>query len=172
MRDPQAEENMGGPPSAQLAERRGSPRLPFSVVVGITEQETGVRMEARVADIGRQGCYVDCMHVFRPGTPVGLKIQHRGREFEATATVVFSLIGVGMGLRFVNMTEPMETTLDKWLDEGGEAAGPEHSAEGSQEGRTNPQIERQVLRRLMELMIRKGLLNAHEGAELLHELQK
>jgi PilZ domain len=79
----------------------------------------GVRLNARTSDISRTGCYIDTLNPVPQGSQVRVRITHRQEVFEAVASVVYVSAGLGMGIRFTQITAQQQATLDKWLDESG-----------------------------------------------------
>src|ERR1700733_6750993 len=83
-------------------ERRHNLRFPFSASVEVTEPKSGARIAGRTSDLGLGGCYVDAISPFPVGTNALLKIKRDTETFEAQVRVVYSQLGMGMGLAFVS----------------------------------------------------------------------
>jgi hypothetical protein len=98
-------------------ERRSHPRFPFTAAVQAVDCSHRSVLNARIADIGRGGCYIDAFSPFPLKTNVRLRITREKRAFEAQAKVVFSKIGMGMGLEFTGVEPTQLDVLDKWIGE-------------------------------------------------------
>jgi hypothetical protein len=152
-------------------DRRRSERFPFSAVAEVVDTDSHTRINARVSDISRHGCYLDVINVFAAGTIVQLSIQHASLQLDVTATVVYSLPGMGMGLAFKPLSGPMESVLRRWVSGVEvEPAIEEDAPEASQPNQDYRRLERHILGRLIGLMMQKNMLTNDEGTELLDEL--
>ena len=132
-------------------------------------------MNARTSDLGKGGCYVDTFSPFPMKTGVKLRITKEKVSFEAEATVVYSKIGMGMGLAFTFIDPQQMGVLEKWLGE----------LSGSAPMRVvcNPRAPRSarpmavtakepgyVLNDLIVALMRKGTLSEEEGRTMLLRL--
>jgi hypothetical protein len=97
------------------SERRRHPRFPLTASVDIIEPKSGARLTARTGDLGLGGCYVDCINSFSAGAEVLVRIKRDEELFETQAKVIFSQIGMGMGLAFVSTVPTHVQLLQKWL---------------------------------------------------------
>lgn len=96
-------------------ERRRSPRFPFIAAAEIHEQNNGSELSGRVSDISAEGCYVDTINPLPGGTTVRVKIFNGTQSFEAAATVAYSLMNLGMGLSFGEVTPSSRHVLREWV---------------------------------------------------------
>ena len=96
-------------------ERRRSPRFAFIAAAEIHEENNGSQLSARVSDISATGCYVDTINPLPGGTAVRVKIFNETQSFEAAATVAYSLMHLGMGLSFGEVTPSSLDVLREWL---------------------------------------------------------
>lgn len=96
-------------------ERRRSPRFPLIAAAEIHEESTGSQLSGCVSDISATGCYVDTINPLPGGTPVCVKIFNQAQSFEAAATVAYSLMNLGMGLSFGEVTPSSRAVLREWL---------------------------------------------------------
>ena len=55
-------------------ERRRSPRRIFIASAELYEEQSDVRVASRVSELSLNGCYLDMMNPFPPGTMIHLKI--------------------------------------------------------------------------------------------------
>ncbi|HVB56169.1 MAG TPA: PilZ domain-containing protein [Candidatus Acidoferrales bacterium] len=155
-------------------ERRGSPRYPFTATCEAVETRSGVRVAGRMSDIGRGGCYIDTIGPLPVGSDVTLRVNRDNESFKTTAKVVFSQMGMGMGLAFTNGAPEQLWILEKWLgDLSGEMpslpSSPEHE-EPESATRIPAQDPVFVVNELILLLIRKGVVSEEEGKALLQKL--
>jgi hypothetical protein len=111
-------------PSVTLAgaDRRTHPRYEFSAAVEVVAAESGERIETRVRDLSRQGCYVDTNNALPLGTVTEVRIAKGAQLFEARARVVYSRATKGMGLVFTAIEPEPLLTLETWLAESRETS--------------------------------------------------
>jgi hypothetical protein len=95
-------------------DRRTDPRYKFTGIAEVVAQ-SGVRLKGEIGDIGRRGCYVESGTPFPLQTIVKVRIAKGNESFEATARVVFSLAGKGMGLLFTAVDSSNQDVLSAWL---------------------------------------------------------
>jgi len=69
----------------------------------------------RTSDLGLGGCYVDTLSPFPVGTEAKIRILREKETFEAQVKVVYSLIGMGMGLAFVSAQAKQIRLFQRWL---------------------------------------------------------
>jgi hypothetical protein len=158
--------------AAEPAKVRTSPRYSFSPEVEAVDLEGHNRICARLSDIAKNGCYVDTINPFAAKAKVHLTITKDNQSFKTKADVVYSQIGMGMGLFFTE-TEPGHINLlAKWLCElSGEPSTDycEPPAAALQPG--DDQL-REVLSDLLTLLRRKKILDEFEGLAMLQKLCK
>jgi hypothetical protein len=98
-------------------ERRNSPRYAMVLAAEVVELPRGARMLARTSDISRSGCYVDTLNPVPQGSRVRIRFTHHQEEFEAIGSVVYVSQGLGMGIKFSDVSPEEQTRLDRWLEE-------------------------------------------------------
>ena len=98
--------------SSQNSAERRCPRYPCSSYVEALDVQTDMRIAGRVSDIAKGGCYVDTINPFAAKANVALTITKNEQSFKSSAEVVYSKIGMGMGLMFTS-AEP-GSTFDCW----------------------------------------------------------
>ena len=96
-------------------ERRRAPRFPFIASAEILAEKAATRLAARISDISATGCYVDTINPLVDGTTVRLKSLTEAHVFEAPATVVYSHVHLGMGLKFGEVLPNSQDVLQNWL---------------------------------------------------------
>ncbi len=110
--------------AAAPVEKRSCPRYPFSTAVEAIDIQADTRIVGRLSDISRNGCYVDTINPFAKDAAVSLTITRDLHSFKSQAKVVYSKIGMGMGLLFTTAEPEQLRVLGSWLDElsGGKVA--------------------------------------------------
>jgi len=161
------------------AERRTSPRYPFSAAAEIVEVRSKAGVTGRSSDIGFGGCYVDTISPFPVGAVVSVQLEHNQRRFEAGAVVTYALASMGMGISFTEIKPEHLAILQAWVAEltGKPLAIPE-PPQISEAPATPPEGDplatisnlRQVMNEFINLMIRKKIITENEGAGLLRQL--
>jgi hypothetical protein len=148
----------GQPPPAPVdpVEKRSCPRYPFSPAVEAIDLQADIRIMGRLSDISRNGCYVDTSNPFAKDAPVTLTISRDNQSFRTRAKVVYSKMGMGMGLLFTTAEPDQLRVLGSWLNElsGGKADGEEQSNLFQQPGAstsTDPEL-RKIVSELIALL--------------------
>ncbi len=96
--------------AAPSATQRAHPRYQFTATAEALDAQHRLRMNARTSDLGKGGCYVDTFSPFPMKTGVKLRITKEKISFEAEATVVYSKIGMGMGMGW----RSLPSTRSRW----------------------------------------------------------
>lgn len=96
-------------------ERRRNPRYPFIADVEIVELESGVTMTAHTSDFSRGGCYVDMFSPLPEDTVVKLRLTKWQQTLETQAKVVYSSVGMGMGLMFGAFDAAQRAVVESWI---------------------------------------------------------
>jgi hypothetical protein len=154
-------------------ERRHNLRFPFTASIEAIESKSGARVTGRTSDLSLGGCYVDALSPFPVGTLATIKITRENESFEAQAKIVYSQIGMGMGIAFVSAQPKQVRLFQRWLLEisGKELPLPEPSAEQPEPVVSAPgEKKNYVLSELLITLMRKGVLTETEGKELLKKL--
>jgi hypothetical protein len=100
-----------------LAERRSSPRGPFTAGVTAVEPASQTEIEAHTTDLSLGGCYIDTMNPFPTGTEMNLRLTKNGKSFHTKARVTYCQSGVGMGLLFTEIAPAQRPVLERWFSE-------------------------------------------------------
>ena len=98
-------------------ERRRQVRYPFTAAVEVVVGESQTRIQGRTSDLSRGGCFVDTTTAFPAGSTVTMRLTKGNRTFEADAEVVYSLVGMGMGVKFTSARTEQLGTMEKWMAE-------------------------------------------------------
>lgn len=163
--------------TADPVEKRNAPRYPFSPAAEVMDVQANTQISGRLSDISRNGCYVDTISPFAKDAAVTLKVTRDGVSFTTQAKVVYSTIGMGMGLLFTTAEPEQLLVLGSWLSElsGGKAAaaaGAPTLVPQSQPTNGDDHDLRSILGELIALLNIKNLLNDSEGMALLRKLSK
>ncbi len=150
---------------AAPAERRRNLRFPFSAAVEMIESATGAKIHGRTADLGLGGCYIDSLTPLPVGSEIKLKILKDDEFFEAHARVMFSQMGMGMGVAFISAQPNQVRTFQKWIQEisGNPAAMSDRDAAALDHSHA-------ILSELILTLMKKKVLSDEEGKELLRKL--
>ncbi|MFZ0640253.1 MAG: PilZ domain-containing protein [Candidatus Acidiferrales bacterium] len=156
-----------------VQERRGSVRYPFTAAADVIEVESNARLSARSSDLGRGGCFIDSISPFPVGTDTILQLTFEQKTFEAKARVVYTQMGMGMGLVFTSVEPDQLFVLEKWLGNLSGKIPPERMAQEPQ-GFAQQEVGRAeagfVLNELIIALMRKQVLTEAEGKQLLQKL--
>ncbi len=158
------------PESGGDAERRGDLRCSFIAAAELIDMRAGVRIQARTSDLSWNGCYIDTLNPFPAGASVRLRI-YKGNEFlDVQANVSSQHPGSGMGLVFRDIAPAYRSILECWLCESLAPSAPPPMAlppvekavkpDGTGDWRTS---------RLIDTLVRKGVLTHSEAIELLRD---
>src|SRR5277367_6418742 len=93
-------------PAVQEAERRGAERHMFTAGAEVVELKSGARFCTRTTDLGPGGCFVDTTVPFPAGSKVRVTLQKGKTTFQTAGSVVYSQLGLGMGIAFEEHDEP------------------------------------------------------------------
>jgi PilZ domain len=156
-----------------FVERRRDPRYQFTATVELVDMTSRARVQARVSDLSRGGCYVDTTSPFPVATSVKMRLSVDDRCFEVQAKVVYSLPGMGMGMAFVATAPEQLEVLKRWIGELSGELPPELSR--SDRGQTckthgagrDPSW---VLAALLMELVRQGVLPDDKGKLMLSQL--
>ncbi len=164
--------------------KRSCPRYPFSSEIEVIDVDSATRLRARLSDIGRNGCYADTVNPFPKDSSVTVTITRDNLSFKSHARVIFSILGMGMGLLFTTAEPDQLQVLGRWLSElSGEKAAQQtaqqapkrcethlaHTPEAA--NITDPEL-RKIIVELMALLNDKSILTDSEAIGFLRRLSK
>jgi len=89
-----------GPP-----ERREHARIPY-FTEALLEGLDVTRVACRLSDLSVGGAFVDARTTLPTGARVRMQFRLADREIAVVAEVRYAAPGIGMGVRFVNLSEP------------------------------------------------------------------
>ena len=155
--------------STAPGERRCAARTQFIAPVELVEMRSGSRFHARTSDLSLQGCYVDTLNPLPVGSAVRVQIQRAGLILDVLANVSSRHVGSGMGLVFGEITGAQRAVLKNWLGELG--LPPRTVFENSFPTPSTGSPEADCAVRLVQMLVRKGLLSQSEAREVLRDCQ-
>jgi hypothetical protein len=157
-------------------ERRKHSRYPFTATVETVESKSQTRIQGRTSDLSRGGCYVDSTNSLPAGSLVMICLTKGMRSFEARAEVVYSLAGMGMGVKFTDTDPEQFWTLEKWVAELNGEMLPEPELLPSSEqlcAQQKPGNEEfLVLNELVMELMKRGVLSTAKCEGMLQKLDR
>jgi len=181
-------------------ERRGEPRYAVAAMAEATDNKTHTKISGRISDIGPGGCYFEVMSPFAVGADLRVRITRNQQTLTASAKVLYSTGGMGMGLIFTHVEPEQRHVLHQWVGElsgsgapptyapgpdavamGNSSAGAPgtripggselvHEPAGAAERTGMNEDPRNVLNELITLLMRNRVLTDIEGKNLLRKL--
>jgi hypothetical protein len=155
-------------------ERRKSLRFPLTASVEATESTSGVRIVGRTSDLSLGGCYIDSISPFPVGTIATIRIMRGNETFEAQTKVVYSQMGMGMGMSFISAEPKQVRVFQRWvLEISGKEAHSPGVPEQEQKEVADGNVKEEtyyVLNELIIALMRKGALTETEGKAMLKKL--
>ncbi|HUO35132.1 MAG TPA: PilZ domain-containing protein [Candidatus Acidoferrum sp.] len=106
---------IGDSAASAANERRRNPRYCFTAETEIVHPESGTKITARTSDFSRGGCYVDMLSPLPEDTVVKLRLTKWHQTLETQARVVYSSVGMGMGLMFGVLDAAQGAIVETWL---------------------------------------------------------
>lgn len=97
-------------------ERRQVPRYPFIANAELVDEQSEMRVDARVTELSLDGCYLDMLNPLPVGTVVLVKISAGADSFQAKAEILHSQTHVGIGMRFIEVEPQDRAVLQGWLE--------------------------------------------------------
>lgn len=96
-------------------ERRAAPRYPCRGSISMRQPEGAGSISAAVADISLSGCYIELMEPYPVGTRLASLLNAESISIRFTAEVRTSHPGVGMGMKFEEMSETDRAALERLI---------------------------------------------------------
>jgi len=164
------------PPDSEIGsgpERRRAVRYPFTAAAEIIDLSSHARVTGRSSDLGLGGCYIDILSPFTAGSLVRVRLEREKKVFEAMATVSYAQQSFGMGLAFTEVKPEHQVVLQSWIAELTGEALPEFNASVAESDSAEISAVlhlQQVLNELINLMVRKKVINAVEATALLRKI--
>jgi hypothetical protein len=165
-----------GPTEAASLEHRRHARFPLTALVEALEPKSNTQISGRSSDVSLSGCYVDTLNPFPEGTLIRIRLTRENISFEANAKVIFSQIGMGMGVAFTSAEKDQFRVYQKWIDElSGNSSTKLNVLEEDRQsgGNIDSQGEQAyVLNEIVIALMRKGVLTEVEGKAMLKRLHR
>jgi hypothetical protein len=157
-------------------ERRRDARRHFTATVEAVESKSQTRIQGRTSDLSRGGCYLDTITSFPVGSILKIRILKGTRSFEAPAEVVYSLVGMGMGVKFIyadpNQLRISDELMDEFSGESLPAQGLLQSTDRLSAQRGPREAEYQVLHELVLELMSQCVLSNTKGESMLQRLNR
>jgi hypothetical protein len=173
---PLTENEHVGPTEAASLEHRRHARFPLTALVEALEPKSNTQISGRSSDVSLSGCYVDTLNPFPEGTLIRIRLTRENISFEANAKVIFSQIGMGMGVAFTSAEKDQFRVYQKWIDElSGNSSTKLNVLEEDRQsgGNIDSQGEQAyVLNEIVIALMRKGVLTEVEGKAMLKRLHR
>jgi PilZ domain len=151
-------------------ERRCATRHMFTAAAEVIELSSGARFSTRTTDLGPGGCFVDTTVPFPVGSKLRVTLQKAKTTFQTAGTVVYSQVGLGMGIAFEDHDDAQRLALAEWL---ADITGDRHIipeiVRMPVPGGANRGPEWAAMSRLVRLLVGRGVLTEAEGTSVLHE---
>lgn len=157
--------------ASKEAERRGMDRHAITAVAEIVDVVSGTKFSTRTSDLGPGGCFVDSLTPFPIGSKVRTMVRKGDTEFEVGGTVVYSQIGLGMGIAFDELAFEQRLELEAWLAEvtGEKRQGGSEKQSVAKVAETTGDANRAVVTRLVQLLLNKRLITNSEAVSILQD---
>jgi len=94
---------------------RTVPRYSFVATVEVTDTTSQTRLELRIAELSRRGCFMDTMNPLPLDTPLKVVISKDHATFSTDGKVIYVQESIGMGVAFLNPSPEKLKILDSWL---------------------------------------------------------
>ena len=104
-------------PAQSGSDRRKFPRYGLVAIAELTDPEEGKMVSGSIAQISRNGCYVDTPKTFPVGTALKVIISHDECTFVTRANIIHVQQQMGMGIAFLDVAPDQLKVLDSWLAE-------------------------------------------------------
>jgi len=157
-------------------DRRIAPRYSFTAEAEALDAHSRARMSARTSDISRGGCYVDTFCPFPKNSSVKIRMLRDNQALVADAKVVYSQLGMGMGLSFSAIDVENRQVLDAWIGELNGTTPIVFKDVARAEPIAQPRVAKNdasyVVGELIIALMRRGALSPPEGNALLLKLVK
>ena len=177
VRTPPGTENVPGSVAVTDAtEHRRHARFPLTAFVEALDPKSNTQISGRSSDVSLGGCYVDTLNPFPEGTVIRIRLTKENVSFEANAKVIFSQIGMGMGVAFLSAEKDQFQIYQKWINQLSGNASPAPNMLDGEQGSVGsndlPGEQFYVLNELVIALMRKGTLTEVEGKAMLKRLHR
>jgi hypothetical protein len=167
---------MEGKAAAKPHERRKHVRHPFTAMAEAVELKSRTRVSGRTSDLSLGGCYVDTTSSFPAGTVMKMRITKEARTVELQAVVVYSLVDMGMGVKFTSADPEQLRIVQEWLGEPSRepVAEPESTQICDRSCSVDSQggAEFEVLKEIVTELMKQGVLSSAKSEFMLQRLNR
>jgi hypothetical protein len=157
-------------------ERRKYVRHPFTATAEVVEIKSHARVSGRTSDLSLGGCYVDITSSFPAGSAVAMRITKDTRSVELQGVVVYSLLDMGMGVKFTFADPEQLRILEMWLGEISEESATEpvtsNICDQSCIMDSAEAAEIDVLREIVTELMKQGVLSSAKSEFMLQRLSR
>jgi hypothetical protein len=159
-----------GARTGERDERRASHRHQLTAAAEVVDLNSGTRMNTRTIDVSQGGCFIDTMLTLPAGSRVRVFLFKSGTNLNADARVTYCQPGLGMGVEFTNLIPEHAPVLDAWLAEVEQqrlcdfAVLPKHAKHEE-----SVDSESSTVRKLIHLLVVRGVLTHQDSIALLHD---
>lgn len=155
------------------AERRKFPRKPCRAEAQFWTEGSSVRLSGMLADISRNGCYIETLAPLPIDTPVGLALLVANSHLQASGKVRTSETGLGMGVAFTSLSPKDSEVLARIAPP---AKGESFPTRPAAPAPRSPSESRQpttadALEAVVRALLRKGVLTREELAAEFEKLK-
>jgi hypothetical protein len=98
-------------------EQRSFSRYSLTASAEVIDMRSQTRINGRVSYLGRPGCYVDTLSPFVVDKDVKVRIVKDKTWISAEGRIVYSKMGMGMGMIFTVVEPADRLILEKWIAE-------------------------------------------------------
>jgi PilZ domain len=152
-------------------DRRSAPRNMLVASAEAEELASGMSLSARTSDISAHGCYLDTINPFSAGTRIRVHLTKGNEIFHSLALVVYAHVGMGMGIAFTEITSDAREIIHRWiaeLESGKTSLAPLISGQTPDRGISNDERTPLRLERLVQILVKRGLLTQEEVRQILN----
>jgi hypothetical protein len=153
--------------ATQQEERRHWGRHAVSAVAQVVDVGSGSRLNTRASDLSLGGCYIDTMTPLPVGSEIRVGLLHESRVIELDATVIYAHPGLGMGVSFSGATTEQKAEISAWIAELAQEQDTPMTIEAMSNQQSASGVDRALIRKLIHLLIAKGILAEDEARNLL-----
>lgn len=156
-------------------ELRSFSRYSLTASAEVIDMKSQTRINGRISDLGRSGCYVYTLSPFVVDEDVKVRIVKDKIWFSAEGRIVYSKMGMGMGLIFTVVEPADRLILEKWIAElSGEPSCLEanHNTIERQSAEISLNELCDVMNGIIAALIDKHILPDAEGKSMLQRLSR
>jgi len=161
---------MAESPGRQDVNRRQSPRFSCTGAAEISQE--GRRWGwGRVNDLSIVGCYIELVHLLSVGTAAQLRLTIADISVDVTANVVSNDPGIGMGMKFVAVTQEQLSKLAQIIGRLTETESPASPVTGRSSASPSPvRIKREaapvILAKIVKRINETGVLTRQDLVDI------